>query len=98
MKIRESFFKYRSYTPIPIILAAIILAETTWISYLIGFLIAASGEIIRIWAVAFAGSATRTTGEVGDTSATLATSRSNGEARVQAKVNKEIEIRSIFRQ
>lgn len=65
MKIRQAFFKYRSYTPIPLIIAALILAKTTWMSYLFGLAIACLGETIRIWAVRYAGGATRTTGRVG---------------------------------
>jgi protein-S-isoprenylcysteine O-methyltransferase Ste14 len=65
MKTREFFFRYRSYTPIPLILAALILAQTNWISFATGFIIACSGEMMRIWAIRYAGSATRTTGEVG---------------------------------
>lgn len=65
MKIREGFFKYRSYTPIPLIIAALVLANITYLSYLIGFAIICIGEIIRIWAIRYAGSATRTTGRVG---------------------------------
>lgn len=62
---RELFFKYRSFTPIPVILLAIIFAKTTLLSFIAGVLIAGLGEFIRIWSVRFAGSATRTTGEVG---------------------------------
>lgn len=65
MNYREFFFKYRSYTPIPIILLAIIFSETTILSLAAGLIIAALGEMVRIWAVRYAGSATRTTGEVG---------------------------------
>ena len=65
MKFKQLFFKYRSYTPIPIILIALIVAKTTLISLLAGFLIALCGEMLRLWAVRYAGSATRTTGEVG---------------------------------
>jgi protein-S-isoprenylcysteine O-methyltransferase Ste14 len=65
MNHRELFFKYRSYTPIPLILAALILAKTTWWSFIAGLLIAISGEAIRLWALRYSGSATRTTGRVG---------------------------------
>lgn len=65
MSYREFFFTYRSYTPIPLLLAALIFARPTAASFLIGLLIAVMGESIRIWAVRYAGSATRTTGEVG---------------------------------
>lgn len=65
MHYRELFFKYRSYTPIPLIVAALILAKTTWWSFTSGFIIAASGEAVRLWALRYSGSATRTTGRVG---------------------------------
>jgi protein-S-isoprenylcysteine O-methyltransferase Ste14 len=65
IKFKELFFTYRSYTPIPIILIALVLAETTLLSFFIGLAIALSGEMIRLWAVRYAGSATRTTGRVG---------------------------------
>jgi len=61
----QFFFKYRSYTPIPLIIAALILAKTTLFSFIAGFLIALCGELIRIWSVRYAGKATRTTTEVG---------------------------------
>jgi protein-S-isoprenylcysteine O-methyltransferase Ste14 len=59
------FFKYRSYTPIPLLLAVLILADPTWISFFTGFAIMLLGEGMRFWGVLYAGSATRTTGEVG---------------------------------
>jgi protein-S-isoprenylcysteine O-methyltransferase Ste14 len=65
MTSREFFFKYRSYTPIPLILAALILARTTWWSLTLGLFIALSGEAVRLWALRYSGSATRTTGRVG---------------------------------
>lgn len=65
MDARNFFFKYRSFTPIPMILVAIILAQTTWLSFTVGLVITLVGECVRIWAVRYAGSATRTTGEVG---------------------------------
>ncbi len=65
MTFRQFFFKYRSFTPVPLIIAALVLAETSLLSFIIGFCIALSGETLRIWSVRYAGSATRTTGEVG---------------------------------
>ncbi|MBN2413292.1 isoprenylcysteine carboxylmethyltransferase family protein [candidate division KSB1 bacterium] len=62
---REFFFKYRSFTPIPLILIALVFANITIYSFIAGFLIAFSGEVIRLWSVRYAGKATRTTGEVG---------------------------------
>ena len=65
MSVRDFFFKYRSYTPIPLIIAALVLARTTPASFVAGLVIALIGESIRLWSVRYAGSATRTTGEVG---------------------------------
>lgn len=45
----------------------IIFMKPTLLSILIGFSVALSGELIRIWSVAFAGSETRTTSGVGGT-------------------------------
>lgn len=68
MDIRRFFFDNRSYTPIPLILGVLILADPSWISFCSGIGVALLGEVIRIWAVSFAGSATRTTsGAGGDT-------------------------------
>ena len=60
MDIRQFFFKYRSYTPIPI--AILILYFTLEHSpyYLFGLLMLLFGELIRIWAVSYAGGKTRT--------------------------------------
>jgi len=50
MGYREFFFKYRSYTPIPLIIAALILAKPSGWSLLIGFAIAVCGQLPRLWA------------------------------------------------
>jgi len=54
------FFKWRSYTPIPLLLATLILSRPTLWSITVGILVALAGELTRIWAVAYAGGATRT--------------------------------------
>jgi protein-S-isoprenylcysteine O-methyltransferase Ste14 len=64
-KYKEFLFTYRSYTPIPIVIIALVLAQTTLYSFLAGLVIALGGESMRLWAVRYAGSATRTTGQVG---------------------------------
>jgi len=63
--IRQFFFKNRSYTPIPLIIAALVLARMNSFSYLAGMGIMLIGELIRFWGVAYAGSATRTTATAG---------------------------------
>ncbi|MBN1350940.1 isoprenylcysteine carboxylmethyltransferase family protein [candidate division KSB1 bacterium] len=65
MDIREKIFNYRSYTPIPLAIAVIILAETTIWSFFVGLVTAIVGESIRFWGVSYAGSATRTTSGAG---------------------------------
>lgn len=65
MDIREFFFNYRSYTPIPLLIAMLILADPTPATLIGGFAIALTGELLRLWAVRHAGGATRTTSGVG---------------------------------
>jgi protein-S-isoprenylcysteine O-methyltransferase Ste14 len=60
MDIRAFFFRLRSYTPVPLLIAVLILADPTVTSFISGGLIALAGEGVRLWAVGYAGSATRT--------------------------------------
>jgi len=60
MDIRQFFFKYRSYTPIPIVLLIIYYSEPSQLYIMIGLSLIAAGEFIRISAVRYAGGATRT--------------------------------------
>jgi len=53
-------FRIRSFTPIPLIVLLIIFARPFWLSFGIGFIITILGELLRIWAVGYAGSTTRT--------------------------------------
>jgi protein-S-isoprenylcysteine O-methyltransferase Ste14 len=66
-KLASIFFKYRSYTPIPFVVIMLVYVNATVYSLVTGFLIAVIGELIRLWGVNWAGSETRTTGEVGGT-------------------------------
>jgi protein-S-isoprenylcysteine O-methyltransferase Ste14 len=66
-KIGNIFFKYRSYTPLPLVLMMILFIRPTTTSVLIGLIIAIAGEAIRLWAVSYAGSETRVTSGVGGT-------------------------------
>ena len=61
MNIGNFFFKYRSYTPIP--LAAVILynAQHANAYAILGLVCIVLGESIRFWAVSYAGGITRTT-------------------------------------
>jgi protein-S-isoprenylcysteine O-methyltransferase Ste14 len=65
--IRWRAFTYRSYTPIPFLIAMVIFAQPTIVSLLCGFAMVALGEAIRFWGVSIVGSETRTTGTVGGT-------------------------------
>jgi protein-S-isoprenylcysteine O-methyltransferase Ste14 len=62
---RDKIFTLRSYTPIPFLLVMIICARPTAATMTIGFVLAAAGEFMRFWGVAYAGSLTRVTGGVG---------------------------------
>jgi protein-S-isoprenylcysteine O-methyltransferase Ste14 len=65
--IATKIFKYRSYTPIPFVILMLIFENATITSLIVGFVIAVSGELIRLLGVSWAGSETRTTGGVGGT-------------------------------
>ncbi len=66
-EISAAFFKYRSYTPIPFLVLALLYINANIWSLIAGFLISLTGELIRLWGVSWAGSETRTTGDVGGT-------------------------------
>lgn len=63
----NKLFKYRSYTPIPFLIMMVAYQQSNVWSLPLGLLIAVCGELIRLWAVSWAGSETRTTGKVGGT-------------------------------
>ncbi len=60
-KLGNFFFKIRSFTPVPFILALLYFARPTWYTTSIGILFIAIGEFLRIWAVGYAGGSTRAT-------------------------------------
>ena len=60
-KLGNFFFKIRSFTPIPFILALLYFAEPAWHTTPIGILFIVVGEFLRIWAVGYAGGTTRAT-------------------------------------
>jgi protein-S-isoprenylcysteine O-methyltransferase Ste14 len=62
--IRRFLFKYRSYTPIPLLAAALALAEPTAASAAAGLALVLAGEGLRFWGVAYAGCTTRITASV----------------------------------
>ena len=65
MNLSLFLFKNRSYTPVPLILLALVLARPEWSTIFAGFAVMISGELIRFWGVSYAGSATRTTAKAG---------------------------------
>lgn len=60
MNLGQFFFKYRGFTPIPLLLIVLIFARPVPLSFLRGILLMLAGESIRLWGVAYAGGATRT--------------------------------------
>lgn len=64
-KIGNFLFKNRSYTPLPWVFLMILFMSPTLTSVIIGAGMVLIGEFIRLWAVSYAGSETRTTGDVG---------------------------------
>lgn len=60
MDIRQFFFKYRSYTPIPLVLILLYFSNPFVPAIYWGILLLLIGESIRIWAVRYAGGRTRT--------------------------------------
>lgn len=66
-KFSSAVFKYRSYIPIPFLLVMLAYNNPNIWSLIIGTIIMAAGEGLRLWGVSWAGSETRTTGTVGGT-------------------------------
>ncbi|MBO8131360.1 MAG: isoprenylcysteine carboxylmethyltransferase family protein [Candidatus Marinimicrobia bacterium] len=60
MDIRNFFFRYRGYLPIPIALILILQSNLTLSSVIKGSILIILGEALRIWAVRSAGGRTRT--------------------------------------
>ncbi len=56
----EIFFKFRDYTPIPLIILMLLVGRPTACSAIIGTLLVVMGELFRIYSVAFIGSISRT--------------------------------------
>lgn len=58
--IGEWFFKYRDYTPIPLILLLLIFGRAGALTATLGLLMITFGELFRIYSVAFIGTVSRT--------------------------------------
>jgi protein-S-isoprenylcysteine O-methyltransferase Ste14 len=54
------FFRYRDYTPIPIVISGILFAEPNVTSLVLGLVLALFGEVARAFGVAFIGTISRT--------------------------------------
>ena len=59
-KTGEFLFRYRDYTPIPIIILAILFAEPSVLSLALGIGVACLGEFVRTYGVAYIGTISRT--------------------------------------
>ena len=59
-KVGRFLFRIRSYTPLPLLLLMLIYVDPSIPSVLAGGLMVGIGELIRLWAVGYAGSSTRT--------------------------------------
>ena len=64
-KLRQELFSLRSYTPIPFLLVMLRFAQPTTMTMGLGFIVMIFGELTRFSGVAYAGSLTRVTGNVG---------------------------------
>ncbi|MFH1862267.1 MAG: isoprenylcysteine carboxylmethyltransferase family protein [bacterium] len=60
MDFRQLFFKLRSYTPIPLLVLLLVTSQPRLGCFLWGLILMLLGELLRLWAVAHAGGATRT--------------------------------------
>lgn len=59
-RLGETLFRYRDYTPIPIVILSLLFAEPSIISLVGGLLVALFGEAVRTYGVAFIGTISRT--------------------------------------
>ncbi len=60
MNIPNFFFKYRSFTPLPLALGILYFSSPNHAVLEAGIVLLVLGEFIRIWSVQYAGGATRT--------------------------------------
>jgi protein-S-isoprenylcysteine O-methyltransferase Ste14 len=56
----ELFFRWRDYTPVPLVLLLLFVAKPTVLSATLGTLLIVLGELLRIYSVAFIGGISRT--------------------------------------
>jgi len=60
MTLGQFFFKYRSYTPIPLLIPLFLFARPTMLTLAVGVVFVIIGEFLRFWGVSYAGGETRT--------------------------------------
>lgn len=60
VRIGEWFFRYRDYTPIPLIILLLIIGSPSVLSSTLGLLVIVFGELFRIYSVGFIGTVSRT--------------------------------------
>ncbi len=60
VEIGEWFFRYRDYTPIPLIVLLLIFGRPTVLTATVGLIAIAFGELFRIYSVGFIGTVSRT--------------------------------------
>lgn len=60
-KLGNFFFKTRSFTPIPFIITLLYFANSSWTSVSFSLPFITIGELLRVWAVGYAGGTTRAT-------------------------------------
>lgn len=63
--LRAVLFRWRSYTPVPLVILMLLFAQPSVASFLWGLPVAICGELLRLWGVSIVGSETRVTGGVG---------------------------------
>ncbi|MFW7380967.1 MAG: methyltransferase family protein [Oligoflexus sp.] len=63
VRIGEWFFRYRDYTPIPLIILLLIIGDPSVFSSTLGLLVIVIGELFRIYSVGFIGTVSRTRSE-----------------------------------
>ena len=61
----QKFFKYRDYTPLPLLLLIFIFAHPSVFSATVGTLLIALGEAVRLYSVSFIGTVSRTRNDHG---------------------------------
>lgn len=59
-RLGEGVFRYRSFTPIPLIILILLFAHPTLGSIIIGYPLVVAGELIRFWSAGYIGGISRT--------------------------------------